>query len=112
MNLWNICFIFLSLIFLFTRNVVRYIFDNLHLSPSPHLLVLIWHLIFQMSWKQERGFLPLSVALLSSSKLRSDVGHIKDIFMEIASSIEAIILSLLFCRSGVLSVTIIIKQRF
>lgn len=81
-SFWNICFIFLSLLV---------------------FVIVYWKcLIFQMSWKQERGFLPLSVALLSSSMLRSEVGHIKDIFMDIASSIEAIILSLLFCRSGLL----------
>ncbi|XP_015900411.3 protein virilizer homolog isoform X2 [Ziziphus jujuba] len=57
---------------------------------DSHLLALL----------KERGFLPLSVALLSSSSLRSEVGHVNDIFMDIASSIEAIILSLLFCRSG------------
>lgn len=54
------------------------------------------------SWEQERGFLPLSAALLSSSILRSDVGDAMDIYLDIASSIGAIILSLLFCRSGLL----------
>lgn len=49
---------------------------------------------------QERGFLPLAVALLSSSILRSEAGRAMDIFVDITSSIEAIILSLLFCRSG------------
>lgn len=70
-------------------------------SPPPFQPSL-WCLIFQLYWMQERGFLPLSVALLSSSSLRSEVGHVNDIFMDIASSIEAIILSLLFCRSGLL----------
>ncbi|XXG70875.1 hypothetical protein AAC387_Pa07g0258 [Persea americana] len=49
---------------------------------------------------KERGFLPLSAALLSSPLLRSETGHTMDIFVDIAASIEAILLSLLFCRSG------------
>lgn len=49
---------------------------------------------------QERGFLPLSAALLSSSLLDPEVGYAMDIYVDIVSSIEAIILSLLFCRSG------------
>ena len=53
-----------------------------------------------MSCYQERGFLPLSVALLSSSALISEDGHSMDVFADIASSIQAIIISLLFCRSG------------
>ncbi|CAM8891743.1 unnamed protein product [Rhodiola kirilowii] len=53
-----------------------------------------------LSLLKERGFLPLSVALLSSPLLRSEAGHIMDIFVDIASLIEAIILSLLSCRSG------------
>ncbi|XP_075637615.1 protein virilizer homolog isoform X2 [Castanea sativa] len=51
---------------------------------------------------KERGFLPLSAALLSSSILRSEVGHTMDVFVDIASSIEALIFSLLFCRSGLI----------
>lgn len=51
---------------------------------------------------QERGFLSLSAALLSSSVLRSEVGDAMDVHLDIASSIGAIILSLLFCRSGLL----------
>lgn len=51
--------------------------------------------------QQERGFLPLSAALLSSSVLHSEFRHAKNIFMDLASSIGAVILSLLFCRSGV-----------
>lgn len=51
---------------------------------------------------KERGFLPLAVALLSSSILRSEAGRAMDIFVDITSSIEAIILSLLFCRSGLI----------
>lgn len=53
-----------------------------------------------MYWKQDRGFLPLSVALLSSSTLPSEVGHAMDVYADIASSIEAIITSFLFSRSG------------
>ncbi|OVA07160.1 Protein virilizer [Macleaya cordata] len=57
---------------------------------DPHLLSLL----------KERGFLPLSAALLSSTKLRSEKGNAMDIFVDIASSIEAILLSLLYSRSG------------
>ncbi|KAI3471763.1 hypothetical protein Pfo_028416 [Paulownia fortunei] len=53
-----------------------------------------------LSLLKERGFLPLSAALLSSSVLRSETGHAIDLFVDIVSHIEAIILSLLFCRSG------------
>lgn len=49
---------------------------------------------------QERGFLSLSTALLSSSILRSEGGRVMEIFMDVASSVEAVILSFLFCRSG------------
>lgn len=49
---------------------------------------------------KERGFLSLSAALLSSSVLRMEGGYAAEIFMDMASSIEAVILSLLFCRSG------------
>ncbi|KAL8527003.1 hypothetical protein ACS0TY_016029 [Phlomoides rotata] len=55
------------------------------------------HLLYLL---KERGFLPLSAALLSSSVLRSETGDATDLFMDIVSHIEAIILSLLFCRSG------------
>ncbi|XP_059462211.1 protein virilizer homolog isoform X3 [Corylus avellana] len=51
---------------------------------------------------KERGFLALSAALLSSSTLRSEVGHAMNAFVDIASSIEAIIFSLLSCRSGLI----------
>ncbi|KAI3918020.1 hypothetical protein MKW92_011960 [Papaver armeniacum] len=57
---------------------------------DQHLLTLL----------KERGFLPLSAALLSSTMLRSEKGHAMDIFMDIVSFIEAILLSLLYCRSG------------
>jgi hypothetical protein len=61
-------------------------------------------------WKQERGFLALSAALLSSSTLRSEVGHAMNAFVDIASSIEAIIFSLLSCRSGTELCAIFINQ--
>ncbi|CAL0299449.1 unnamed protein product [Lupinus luteus] len=50
---------------------------------------------------KERGFLSLSTALLSS-KLRVEEGHVMEIFMDVTSSIEAVILSFLFCRSGLI----------
>ncbi|GJY53455.1 embryo defective protein [Tanacetum coccineum] len=50
----------------------------------------------------ERGFLPLFAALLSSSKLHSEVGHAGDLFMDTTSYISSIILSLVFCRSAAL----------
>ncbi|KAF5182700.1 virilizer [Thalictrum thalictroides] len=53
-----------------------------------------------LSLLKERGFLPLSAALLSSSSLRSEKGHTSDTFLDIASLLEAILLSLLVCRSG------------
>jgi hypothetical protein len=49
---------------------------------------------------KERGFLPLSAALLASPVLRSENGRAMDLFFDITSYIETIILSLLFCRSG------------
>lgn len=54
---------------------------------------------------QDRGFLSLSTALLSSSILRAERGHVMEIFMDVISSIEAVILSFLFCRSGWLQLT-------
>ncbi|KAF7851933.1 hypothetical protein BT93_L1645 [Corymbia citriodora subsp. variegata] len=51
---------------------------------------------------KERGFLPLSAALLSSSILHLEVGHAMFLHVEIVSSIGAIIFSLLLCRSGLL----------
>ncbi|GMH23020.1 hypothetical protein Nepgr_024863 [Nepenthes gracilis] len=53
-----------------------------------------------LSLLKDRGFLPLSVALFSSSKLRAEVGNAVDVFVDVTSSVESIILSLLFCRSG------------
>ncbi|KAK3033337.1 hypothetical protein RJ639_034184 [Escallonia herrerae] len=49
---------------------------------------------------KERGFLPLSAALLASSRLQSEAGHAMDLLVDIISSIEAILLSFLYCRSG------------
>lgn len=60
------------------------------------------------SLEQERGFLPLSAAMLSSSILRSDVGEAMDIYLDIASSIGALILSFLFCRSGLLMAPVLL----
>lgn len=51
---------------------------------------------------KERGFLPLSAALLSSHTLRSETGHLMDLFVDIVLYIESIILSLLFSRSGLM----------
>ncbi|GJT53467.1 embryo defective protein [Tanacetum coccineum] len=51
---------------------------------------------------KERGFLPLSAALLSSFKLHSEVRQTRDLFMDITSYISSIILSLVFCRSGLM----------
>ncbi|XP_030553813.1 protein virilizer homolog [Rhodamnia argentea] len=51
---------------------------------------------------KERGFLPLSAALLSSSILHLEVGHAMFLHVELVSSIGAIIFSLLLCRSGLL----------
>ncbi|XP_065856562.1 protein virilizer homolog [Euphorbia lathyris] len=51
---------------------------------------------------KERGFLPLSAALLSSPVLRSKAGHMMNIFIDIASTIGAILLSLLMSRSGLI----------
>ncbi|KAH9622236.1 hypothetical protein KSS87_013053 [Heliosperma pusillum] len=55
-----------------------------------------------LSLLKERGFLPLSVALISSSELRSQIGHDFEAFMDVTSSIEAVILSLMFCRTGLI----------
>ncbi|XP_044958124.1 protein virilizer homolog isoform X1 [Hordeum vulgare subsp. vulgare] len=53
-----------------------------------------------LSLIQERGFFPLSAALLSSPVMHLASGPAAEILMEITSSIESILLSLLFCRSG------------
>ncbi|XP_021852766.1 protein virilizer homolog [Spinacia oleracea] len=53
-----------------------------------------------LSLLKERGFLPLSVALISSTELRAERGHALEAFLDLTSSIEATILSLMFCRSG------------
>ncbi|XP_006651539.1 protein virilizer homolog isoform X2 [Oryza brachyantha] len=65
-------------------------YSFLQFDADPYMLSLI----------QERGFFPLSAALLSSPVLRLASGPAAEILMEIASSIETIVLSLLFCRSG------------
>ena len=49
---------------------------------------------------QERGFLPLSVALISSSDLRAEVGRAVEVFVDLTSSIGAVVISLMFCRTG------------
>ncbi|CAI0405945.1 unnamed protein product [Linum tenue] len=51
---------------------------------------------------KERGFLPLSAALLASPILRSEVSDTMGTFVEIASTIGAILLALLMRRSGLL----------
>ncbi|KAK7355018.1 hypothetical protein VNO80_14263 [Phaseolus coccineus] len=51
---------------------------------------------------KERGFLSLSTALLSSSILRTGTGHVMELFMDVTSSVEAVILSFLFSRSGLI----------
>lgn len=53
-----------------------------------------------LSLIQERGFFPLSAALLSSPVMHLANGPAAEILMEITSSIESILLSLLFSRSG------------
>ncbi|XP_076952954.1 protein virilizer homolog [Bidens hawaiensis] len=68
----------------------NYRFSNCDIDSS--LLLLL----------KEKGFLPLSAAILSSSTLRSEVGPVRDVFMDITSYIASIILSLVFCRSGLM----------
>ncbi|KAA3464043.1 Protein virilizer [Gossypium australe] len=53
-----------------------------------------------LSLLKDRGFLPLSAALLSTTILHSEAADVVDTSLEIVSSIGSIILSLLFCRSG------------
>jgi len=65
-------------------------YSFLQYDTDPYLLSLI----------QERSFFPLSAALLSSPILHLASGPAAEILMGIASSIESIILSLLFSRSG------------
>ncbi|KFK37974.1 hypothetical protein AALP_AA3G054100 [Arabis alpina] len=55
-----------------------------------HMLVLL----------KERGFLPLSAALLSMPGSHSKVGDIMDVFTDIAMFIGNILLSLMFSRTG------------
>lgn len=54
----------------------------------------------------------MSAALLSSPVLRSASGSTADIFMEIATSIESILLSLLFYRSGLIVDSLSIDSPF
>ncbi|CAN8260343.1 unnamed protein product [Cochlearia groenlandica] len=49
---------------------------------------------------KERGFLPLSAALLSMPRLHSKVGDVLDVFTDITMFIGSIILSLMFTRTG------------
>jgi len=65
-----------------------------------NLWLEIQFLYFCTLCKQERSFFPLSAALLSSPILHLASGPAAEILMGIASSIESIILSLLFSRSG------------
>ncbi|TMW91087.1 hypothetical protein EJD97_014800 [Solanum chilense] len=55
-----------------------------------------------LSLLKERGFLPLSAALLSSSALWSHAACTIDLFVDILSYFEAIVLSLLSSRSGLI----------
>lgn len=57
---------------------------------------------YLLSVLKERCFLPLLAALLSSPSLRSGNGFVMDIFIDLVTTIEAIVLSLLFCHSGLL----------
>ncbi|GKV31944.1 hypothetical protein SLEP1_g40595 [Rubroshorea leprosula] len=60
-----------------------------------------WEIDFHLlALLKERGFLPLSAAMLSTSILHLEIEDAANLSMDIASSIGAIILSLLFCRSG------------
>uniref|UniRef100_A0A0E0D2P2 Virilizer N-terminal domain-containing protein n=1 Tax=Oryza meridionalis TaxID=40149 RepID=A0A0E0D2P2_9ORYZ len=79
-------------------------YSFLQFDADPYMLSLIQvfllFLITACYQQTERGFFPLSAALLSSPVLRLASGPAAEILMEIASSIEALVLSLLFCRSG------------
>ncbi|OWM82588.1 hypothetical protein CDL15_Pgr002163 [Punica granatum] len=81
------------------------------LSYKATSSLITWSSSFLFNWDvdshlltllKERGFLPLSAALLSSSELRSEVGHTMYLYMDITFSIGAIIFSLLLSRSGLL----------
>ncbi|KAM0859855.1 hypothetical protein ACQ4PT_046916 [Festuca glaucescens] len=62
---------------------------------------LRYRFMFVISYpEQERGFFPLSAALLSSPVMHLASGPAAEILLEITSSIESILLSLLFSRSG------------
>ncbi|CAA6668566.1 unnamed protein product [Spirodela intermedia] len=83
------------------------------ISLSKHSL---WDIDAQLlSLVKERGFLPLSAALLSSSILRLGSGSTMEIFMDIAASIELVLLTLLGCRSDMcylLNLTSCLYARF
>ncbi|KAL6659179.1 hypothetical protein ACP70R_003219 [Stipagrostis hirtigluma subsp. patula] len=66
-------------------------YSFLQFDTDPFLLSLI----------QERVFFPLSAALLSSPIMHLANGPADEILMGIASSVESVILSLLFCRTGI-----------
>ncbi|XP_020597911.1 uncharacterized protein LOC110037579 [Phalaenopsis equestris] len=53
-----------------------------------------------LSLLKERGFFPLSAALLSFPSLHSETGIVAEILLEIAALFHSLLLSLLFCRSG------------
>lgn len=78
---------------------------------SQNFYLQFYH-FYMALWTQERGFLPLSAALLSSPLLRSETGRTMDIFVDIATKIEAMLLSLLFCRSGLLTCLFFIALLF
>lgn len=65
-------------------------FNFVKSDTDPYLLSLL----------KEKGFFPLSTALLSSPGLRSASGSTMDTFVDIVISIQSILLSLLSCRSG------------
>ncbi|VVA15380.1 PREDICTED: embryo defective 2016 [Prunus dulcis] len=91
-----------SLILGQTEGVLSYKASN-NLITASNCCFSNWDIdLHLLDLLKERGFLPLSVAILSSSILRSEVGRAMDVFVDIASSIGAILLSLLFCRSGLI----------
>ncbi|VFQ78896.1 unnamed protein product [Cuscuta campestris] len=66
--------------------------------------------IHLLSLLKERGFLPLSAALLSFSALRTVKGGMLDNLLDIVSYLEAIVLSLLSCRSGLVFLACNLEQ--
>ncbi|KAH0460140.1 hypothetical protein IEQ34_010803 [Dendrobium chrysotoxum] len=62
---------------------------------------LTWDIdVHLLSLLKERGFFPLSAALLSFPSLHAATGIVAEIFMEIAVLFQSLLLALLFCRSG------------